>query len=211
MAECTGGLRRAWYPPRFATVAGGTVEPMSALAGPVFAAALLLVAAGVVKVARPDTTRIALRTAGLPSRPWAARLIGVGELLVAGYALLAGGRAGTLLIAGAYAGFALFAERLRRMGRGRVSCGCFGTSSAPVSTLHVGVNLVIVAVAGVAAIRPPAGAVTVARATPLGGVVFAGFTLMLAWLVLVLLTAVPELLAATRPSPVAPATRIQAR
>jgi hypothetical protein len=63
----------------------------------------------------------------------------------------------------------------------------------------VGVDLAIAAVALVAVADPVPGIVTVARDTPLAGVPFVGFTVLLAWLVQVLLTAVPALQAAARP------------
>ena len=171
---------------------------MSPFAGPLFAAALLLVGSGGVKLWRPDATRIALRTGGLPSTPSAARALGVAEVAIAAYALIAGGRLAAALVAVTYLGFAGYAERLRRVGRGSVGCGCFGASSAPVSRIHVAVDLAVAA-AVTGAVISPASSVSQALAdTPWAGTVFAGFTLVLAWLLLVALTALPEALAATR-------------
>lgn len=176
---------------------------MSPFAGPLFAAALLLVAAGAIKVTRPGTTRIAMRTAGLASTPVAARLVGAGEVAVGLYALSFAGRVGAALVVAAYVAFAGFAERLRRVGRGAAPCGCFGATSAPVGVLHVVVNLVVAAGAAGAMASPSDPAVHAAAATPLRGAVFAGFTVLLAWLVLVALTTLPELTAASRsPRPV---------
>ena len=52
---------------------------MSAFAAPLFAAAALLVVAGIGKILRPPTTQVALRTAGMPGRAWIVRSIGVVE------------------------------------------------------------------------------------------------------------------------------------
>lgn len=172
---------------------------MYSFAGPLFAAALLLVASGAVKVARPDATRIALRTGGLPSSRLVARALGLGEIAVAAYALVAGGRLAAGAMLAAYAGFAAYAERLRRVGRGSVGCGCFGSSSAPVGRLHVAIDLAVAAAALGAIVVPVAPATLVLAETPWAGTVFAGFTVLLAWLLLVGLTALPEALAATKP------------
>lgn len=172
---------------------------MSPFAGPLFAAALVLGLAGAVKATRPDPTRIALRSAGLPGPAWLARAIGGGELAVAGYALAVGGRMAAALVAAAYVAFAVFAEVVRRRSRGRASCGCFGASDAPVGTLHVVADLVVAAVVVGAVVDPTAGIGAVATDTPAAGVPFVAATLLLAWLLQVLLTAVPELQAAHRP------------
>ncbi|HEX2578077.1 MAG TPA: MauE/DoxX family redox-associated membrane protein [Aquihabitans sp.] len=171
---------------------------MSPVAGPLFAAALLLALAGALKVSSPAPTRVALRSAGLPDSVLAARLIGAGEVAVAAYALLAGGRSAAL-VALAYVAFAAFSLRVIRATRGRASCGCFGASDAPLTTLHVGVDLAVAAVAGLAVLDPVPGIVDVAADTPLAGIPFLAFTVLLAWLVQVLLTALPQLQAAARP------------
>lgn len=169
---------------------------MSPLAGPLFAAALLVALAGAAKVARPAAARVALRTAGLPSSAAAVRSLGVVELALAFGVLAAGGRPGGAAIAVAYVGFAGFAAFLAGRSRRAVPCGCFGSSSTPVGPLHVGVNLALAAVGLAAVAWPTRGAVAVVRHTPLAGIPFAAFTLLLTWLLLVVLTALPELLEA---------------
>jgi hypothetical protein len=173
---------------------------MSALAGPLFAAALLIAVAGVAKLARPASARVALRTVGLPSQAIVVRLLGAGEIAVAAFALVAGGRAGAGVTLLAYLGFAAFAARLAGASRRAVPCGCFGSGSAPVGPLHVVVNLALAAVALVAIVRPTDGVVDVLRDQPWAGVPFIGFTVLLTWLLLVVLTALPELQAAAKPS-----------
>jgi hypothetical protein len=172
---------------------------MSPVAGPLFAAALLLGVAGLLKLTSPDPTRVALRSAGLPSSVWAARAIGLGELGATAYVIGWGGRLGAALVALAYLAFAAFSLRVISATRGRASCGCFGSSDAPLTNLHVVVDLAIAAVALVAVADPVPGLGAVAADTPWAGSVFLGFTVLLAWLVQVLLTALPELQAAARP------------
>ncbi|MCU1499158.1 MAG: hypothetical protein JWM47_3111 [Acidimicrobiales bacterium] len=173
---------------------------MSPVAGPLFAAAILLGAAGVLKVTRPDPTRVALRTAGLPATGLVARLIGLAEIAVAFSVLAVGGRWPAALLAGAYLAFAGFSVVVMARTAGRAPCGCFGASDAPLTRLHVAVDLVIAAVALAAVIDPVPGVVAVARHTPMAGVPFVGFSIVLAWLVQVLLTALPALQAAARPA-----------
>ena len=172
---------------------------MSPVAGPLFAAALLLGAAGVLKLTNPAPTRVALRSAGLPGTALAARSVGAGELLITLYALGWGGRLGAGLVALAYLGFAGFSLRVIKTTRGGASCGCFGASDSPLTNLHVGVDLAVAVVALVAVADPVPGMGSVAADTPWAGVPFVGFTMLLTWLVQVLLTALPELQAAARP------------
>jgi hypothetical protein len=171
---------------------------MSPLAGLVFAAAILLGVAGVGKVTSPGATRIALRSAGLPATAVAARGLGAVEVLVAIAALVVGGPVASGLVAVSYLGFAWFARRLERMTRGAAPCGCFGASSAPVGTLHVVINLVIAVGVAVAAVDAPGPIWDAAGETPWAGVPFVGLVLLLAWLVFVALTALPETLAAAK-------------
>ncbi|MEZ5178041.1 MAG: hypothetical protein R2746_07105 [Acidimicrobiales bacterium] len=141
-----------------------------------------------------------LRTAGLPSSATAVRILGVGELAIAAWALGWGGRGSAAAVALDYVGFAGFAEQVRRRSRGRASCGCFGASGAPLSRLHVAIDLVVAAVAVVAVVDPVPGLLDAAADTPAAGIAFVGYTLLLAWLLEVALTALPELQAAMRPA-----------
>jgi len=172
---------------------------MSPVAGLLFAAALLLGVAGFLKLTDPSPARIALRHAGLPDTVLAARAIGAGELAVTVYALGWGGRLGAGLVALAYAGFAVFSQLVIGATRGRASCGCFGRSDAPLTRLHVVVDLAVAAVALVAVADPVPGILTVAGETPLAGLPFVAFVALLAWLVAVALTALPQLQAAAHP------------
>jgi len=174
---------------------------MSPLAGLVYAAALLLGGAGVGKVSRPGATRIALRSAGLPASAPAARALGLAEVLIAVAAIVIGGPIATALVALSYLGFAWFARRLERMTRGAAPCGCFGASSAPVGTLHVVVNVCIAAGVGIAAVDAPGPIWEAAADTPWAGIPFVGLVVLLAWLVLLILTVLPETIAAAKAAP----------
>ncbi|HWJ64137.1 MAG TPA: MauE/DoxX family redox-associated membrane protein [Acidimicrobiales bacterium] len=175
---------------------------MSPLAGLVYAAALLLGAAGVGKALRPGATRIALRSAGLPATVVIARGLGIVEVLIAVAALVVGGAVATALVAVSYLGFAWFARRLDTKTRGSAPCGCFGASSAPVGTLHVVVNLLLAVGVGIAAVDAPGAIWDAAGDTPWAGVPFVGLTLLLTWMLYVALTALPEALAAAKaPAP----------
>lgn len=187
------------------------VGPMSALAGPFFAAALLLAVAGAIKVGRPAATRVALRSAGLPDGAVDARLLGVVELAIAVLALAVGGRTGAGLVALAYLGFAGFSLLVMRRARGRASCGCFGSSDAPLGVLHVVIDGLLAAVALVLVASPVRGLLAEAGDTPLAGVPFVGLVLLIAWLVQVSLTTLPALLAARQPPAPAATVRIGGR
>lgn len=167
---------------------------MSPFAGPLFAAAALLGIAGAAKVATPDATRVALRSAALPSGRPIVRAMGAAELAIAATTLAIGGRVPAALTAAAYLGFAWFAHRLDRATRGIASCGCFGASSAPVGTLHVGFNLVAATLIAGAVARPADG---IADA----GLLLPALAALLTWMSYVTLTILPATLAAARRSP----------
>lgn len=173
---------------------------MSPLAGPLFAAALLMGLAGALKLIRPDSTRVALRTAGLPSHSFAVRVLGATEVIGSAAVVVLGGRLAGALVAAAYLGFAGFAAQLSRQSRRAVPCGCFGSSTAPVGPLHVGVNAGLAAV-GLASTVWPTGGIASISHTPLAGTLFVTFTVLLAWLLLVALTTLPELMAASKGTP----------
>lgn len=174
---------------------------MSPTAGIVFAAALLIAVAGVAKVTRPAATQVALRTAGLPSSRLAAQVLGAVEVLLAGVALGVAGPVGAGVVAVAYLGFAAFSAQLLRRSRGTASCGCFGGDDAPVTQLHVWLNVALAA-AALVSLADPAPAIWQAAAdTPWSGVPFLLLVATLTWLLLVTLTVLPSVLAtAARPA-----------
>jgi hypothetical protein len=117
-------------------------------AGPLWIIASVVLAASGWKLASPVPTARALR-ALVGSAPalrvstnrnwsWAARLVGLGEAVLALAVVWRGGNA-AFVLAGLYAVFAVVALRLRNR---NVDCGCFGAASAKASWLHVAVNAV---------------------------------------------------------------------
>ena len=176
-------------------------DPMSPLAGPFFAAVVLLGVAGAVKVLSPDATRVALRSAGLPSTRPAAMALGVVEVAIAAVALAWGGALSAAAVAVAYLGFAAFSAVVRSRSKGQASCGCFGASDAPLGLVHVAIDLALAAVAIALVIDPIGNVWNEAADTPWAGVPFVALVALVAWLVQVSLTLLPELWAARHPAP----------
>lgn len=116
---------------------------MTWAAGPYLAACLLLVAAGVAKIYRPDTTRRALTTVAHRAVPSiAVRLAGGAEILLGTAAVVVASPTTALAVAATYVIFAGFSFAFSRTPT-PTSCGCFGAGSegVPTSLLHVIVNL----------------------------------------------------------------------
>lgn len=138
-------------------------------------AAGVLVAAGVAKLRRPTGTASALHLVRLPASTALARVLGAGEVVIGLTALLVGGRWAAATVAGAYAAFTLVSARGRT--RPEAPCGCFGDSTAPLTTTHVVVNAVlavtvtvaaVVAAPGVAAATADSPALLLAAAVAIG-------------------------------------------
>lgn len=165
---------------------------MPSIAGPYFAFAALLGAAGLAKVVRPHSTVRALHRAGLPGTPLLGRLLGAAEVLTAAAALALGGREPALAVGLFYAGFAGFTFRLVRVA-GSASCGCFGTGEAPASPIHVALNVVAATAAVLGAGWPVGSLPGVLADQPWAGVPFLVLVAVLAWLAYVSLTLLPDL------------------
>jgi hypothetical protein len=172
---------------------------MSAVAGPVFAASLLLAFAGVAKLRRPSGTVGALRAAGIAAPMWLGRAVGLAELAVATWSLAAGTGPASAAVAVTYLGFAAFSVRLMTTA-GSASCGCFGESDTPASSTHVGVNLVLGLLAAGAAIDPPGSLVEVLDGQPAGGAALLMLVALGAWASYLALTLLPELGRASAPA-----------
>ena len=129
------------------------------------------------------------------------RLIGALEAATGMAALIAGGLA-TWIVGLLYAAFALVV--LRAVLAGADSCGCFGHLDAPPSQIHVAGNLTLAAMSFIAAgaASPPVPAlVRVAGESSATGVALAAVIALVAALVLVSFTALPEALAARSSRP----------
>jgi hypothetical protein len=173
---------------------------MSILAGPVFAIALVMGVAGVLKLARPRTAAQALGAAGLTDSPLAVRALAVTEIAVAAAALAFGTALTAAAMAVYYAGFAVFALVLLRRAGSAAPCGCFGETKAdePTTYIHVIMNVVAAVLALAAVIWPTGGITDVMSDQPLAGVPFVLLTVLCSWLWYLVLTVVPGLLATTR-------------
>ena len=157
-------------------------------------AAVLLVAAGAAKLSRSAPGWADLL--GFRARTPVVRLVGALEAAAGVAALLVGGPAGWA-VGLLYAAFALVV--LRAVLAGVDSCGCFGRLDAPPSRIHVLGNLVLAAVSfgAAGAPSPPIPAVVQAMSdNPAVGAALAAVVLLLAGLVLVSFTALPEALGA---------------
>jgi hypothetical protein len=168
---------------------------VSAWTGPYLAAALLLVAAGLAKVRRPETTAIALRRAGLAVPPWAVRA-GAAAEVAAGCWACTSARVPAGIVALSYLGFAGFVALALRRGSPVSSCGCFGETDSPPTLSHAVLNLAAAATAGWAALHAHADAVTVLRHQPLAGVPLVLLVSAGAYLAYLVMGVLPKTLAA---------------
>jgi hypothetical protein len=180
------GPRGAW------AIEGVGVGTIVAVAAHVTAGLVLV--AGLGKLLRPTVTRDALALSRLPAASWLVRLLGVGEIALAVTVLVLGGRVAFAALAVAYAGFAGVAEHQRRAGR---SCGCFGAASnTAVGPLHLGVDAFAALSAGAAAWLATPGLTRVLPADVFAGGVALGLVVVAVVLGQLMLTALPELMAA---------------
>lgn len=163
--------------------------------GPFLAVCVVLAVAGIAKIRDPRPTATAARAASLPASTSVVRALGVSEVAIAvGGAALGGPSAA--IVAVAYLALAAVALLLVRRAP-RTPCGCLGTSAAPATYLHVGVNLAAAAVAVAAAVSASLPLAAVAD-QPLGGAPFVVLVLCAARLVALALDALPDLRVAMR-------------
>ena len=158
-------------------------------------AAVLLVLAGLAKMARPEPAADLAGVLGLPARPGLARLIGCVEVAAGLAALAAGGPVAAGAVGLFYAAFALVVLRARMVGA--PSCGCFGKAAAPPSRIHFAGNLTLAGAslaAAAAGERPVDAVVGLAGAQPAVAVALVLAVGVLAGLVIVAFTALPEAL-----------------
>lgn len=156
-----------------------------AIAPLVLLAAVLLVVAGAVKVARPRATGQALVDAGLPGSDALGRAVGAVEIAVGGASLVL--PVGALALAAAYAAFAVFLGYVLRTRPDAGSCGCAGAKAVPPSLLHLVLNLfataagaTYVVVGGPAPAAWLAGLGGIAAAVVVAGLVLAGWLAVVA-------------------------------
>ena len=135
-------------------------------------AALLLIGAGAVKA--------------VGASAWKVKLPAVCEVGLGAAALIRGGSLVAAAVAAAYLAFAVWV--VIALARKHQTCNCFGEADTPPTLLHVVIDLVLSAGAGVAATTGPA------TVTFLQG----GLAAVAAWLCYLCITALPRTLAATR-------------
>jgi hypothetical protein len=103
-------------------------------------AALLLLAAGAVKVVDPTRTVGALAARGWTVPPLVVRAGALGEAMLGAAVLAVGGHVLPALVAASYAGFAWFVAGALMSGIPVGTCGCFGRPDTPPRPAHVVVD-----------------------------------------------------------------------
>ena len=154
-------------------------------------AAVLLVLAGAAKLSRPAPGWADLL--GFRARTPVVRLVGASEAVAGVAALFLGGTA-AWAVGLLYAAFALVV--LRAVLAGADSCGCFGRLDAPPSLIHVVGNLVLAAVSFAAAGAPSPPIMQAMGDSAAVAAALAVVIALLAGLLLVSFTALPEALGA---------------
>jgi methylamine utilization protein MauE len=159
---------------------------------PAFAViAAVLALAGLAKLRSPRPAAAALFALGLPSSVALVRGIGLAELALGGWCLLAPGPVGAALLAIAYAAFAVVVAGLARSA-GPVPCGCFGEGSFVATPAHATIDLLAAALAATFAVVPGDGPLEW-LADPLAGSVALAAVACSTWLCFVLFTAPPSI------------------
>ena len=167
---------------------------MTIAAGPFAIAAVLLVIGGASKAARPHDTARALGAAGLRVPSIVVRFAAIAELVLGGYAFVAGDRISAALVALSYTAFTVFVVVALARRLPIATCGCFGRTDTPPSLVHVGIDVGAVVAALVVAAEPGAGLVDVLADQPLAGVPYLLLVATGALCALVALTLLPRTL-----------------
>jgi len=167
------------------------------MVGLLWAAAVVLGAAGLSKLARPASTVHALKAARIPgariiASTAAVRVAGAAELAVAGYVLGWGGPSAAALLGVCYLILTVVARRMLRVSPGQ-DCGCFGGSSEPITRWHLMVDIAGLAIGIAATIWPQPSVVAEVTDQGAQGVLLVGLSFVLAWLGYLLMTAFPAL------------------
>ena len=168
------------------------------MVGLLWAAAVILGGAGISKLFRPGPTIQAIRAADVPGEfffasKFAVRLLGVTEIGIAVAVLCGGGSTPAALLAASYLALTLVAWRMIRIAPGQ-DCGCFGSSSEPISRWHLIVNGAFFVV-GAASVRWPQPSV-LDEVSEQGaqGILLLILAVLLAWLCYLLMSALPGLM-----------------
>jgi hypothetical protein len=168
------------------------------MVGLLWAAAVILGVAGVSKLARPGPTIQAIRVADVPGEfffasKFVVRLLGLIEIGIAVAVWGSGGSVPAALLSASYLALTLVAWRMIRVAPGQ-DCGCFGSSSEPISRWHLIVNGAFFAV-GAAAVRwPQPSVIDELSAQGAQSLLLIGMAVLLAWLCYFLMSALPAML-----------------
>lgn len=172
------------------------------LIGPYLAACVLLVAAGVAKVARPmDTARAVTAVLPVPLRASRTLVRGgaVAEAVLGAVALAHPSPVPAALVAASYLGFAGFVLVARARGGPLATCGCFGRPDTPATRTHAAVTLGFAVAAAVVAAADLTGWMTGHLAgQPWHGVPVVLLGLLCAWLAQLAMGRLAEVGAARR-------------
>jgi hypothetical protein len=175
---------------------GASIE---ALAGPFTAAALALLPTGLAKLRRPAAAARAMRAVGVPGTEPVARTLGVAEVLAGGAALAFGGRVAAGAVAALYLAFAIFLIRSLRAPERPASCGCVGDLDLPPNGFHLGLVLLVCAVAAAGTVAPVPSVPAMFGDAPLDATVLAAGSVALVYAAFLVVSLVPGALASYRP------------
>lgn len=159
---------------------------MTVMTGVLAVLGLVVAAGGASKMIAPEVFAETLRTLGVPGGPVAARCAGALELVIGTTAAVIGGRAAAVLVAAMYSVFAAMVVVARRAGA--PTCGCFGSMSAPPTTLHLLVNVAAAILSALAAVAAPPGLADALIGQGARSVLYLGIVLIGVWAVVAALT-----------------------
>jgi hypothetical protein len=159
--------------------------------------------AGAAKFLAPSGTVQALRAARLPASPLLVRLLGLTELAVGVATIVVGGWVLPAVVALFYAGFSGFVAMRLRAGD-TAGCGCFGATTAPLTSGHL-VYDVAAMVSAVLFVADPAPSLSnVLADQPWAGVPYLMIIALGVTLSVAVLTVLPSTRAAARPPAATP-------
>ena len=168
------------------------------MVGLLWAAAVILAGAGISKLFRPGPTVQAIRAADLPAESWIAttifvRFLGLIELGIAAAVLLGGGNVPALFLGASYLLLTAVAWRMIRVAPGQ-DCGCFGSSSEPISRWHLVVNGACLLIGAAGAIWPQPSVVDEMSNQGAQSIALLALAGLLAYLCYFLMSALPALM-----------------
>jgi hypothetical protein len=167
---------------------------VTVLAGLVGMVGVLLAAGGVSKARQPGSTVRSFRALRLPASSVAVQALAVVEVAVGALLVLFAGRWTCAVGAAIFAAFTVVSARLVRLGADAISCGCFGDRSARPSWWHVGVDAGAAIVLAAGAVASTTGVARHWRALPGQGYVVVGLIGIGGYLLVALMTVLPDLL-----------------